>query len=108
MSPASACGRSKPKRFVTSAIHRAAGRCVSTSNNKEFARRLRQVESRNITFVSGDFPVFWERAEGSEVRDSEGRSYIDLTSAFAVSSLGHRSTAVYRAILKQSKRMWHG
>jgi 4-aminobutyrate aminotransferase / (S)-3-amino-2-methylpropionate transaminase / 5-aminovalerate transaminase len=74
---------------------------VSTSN-KQLAGRLRQVESRNVTFVS------WESAEGSEVRDVEGRRYIDLTSAFAVSSLGHRTPAVQKAIFHQSKKLWHG
>jgi len=81
---------------------------VSTSNNKQLARRLRQVESRNVTFVSEDFPVFWESADGSEVRDVDGRKYLDLTSAFAVSSLGHRAPSVQRAIVAQSHKMWHG
>ncbi len=80
---------------------------MSTSN-KQLARRLRQVESRNITFAAGDFPIFWESANGSEVRDVEGRKYLDLTSAFAVSSLGHRHPSVQRAIIAQTRKMWHG
>ena len=42
------------------------------------------------------------------MRDVEGRKYLDLTSAFAVSSLGHRSPAVQRALIAQSRKMWHG
>jgi len=80
---------------------------VSTSN-KKLAARLRQVESRNVTYVSSDFPVFWESAEASTVRDVEGRRYLDLTGAFAVSSLGHRSPAIHRAITAQSRKFWHG
>ena len=78
------------------------------TSNKELARRLSRVESRNITYVSEDFPVFWESAYGSQVRDVSGCSYLDLTSAFAVSSLGHSSPAVHRALLTQSRKMWHG
>jgi len=80
---------------------------VSTSN-KKLAARLRQVESRNVTFVSHDFPIFWESAKDSVVRDAEGRSYLDLTSAFAVSSLGHRSPAIERALHAQARKLWHG
>ena len=80
---------------------------MSTSN-RTLAGRLRQVESRNVTFVSADFPVFWESAAGSTVRDVEGRRYMDLTSAFAVSSLGHRSSVIHQAIAAQSRKFWHG
>jgi 4-aminobutyrate aminotransferase-like enzyme len=80
---------------------------VNTSN-KKLAGRLRPVESRNVTFLSDDFPVFWESAKGSMVRDVEGRSYLDLTAAFAVCSLGHRAPAVERAIQAQSRKLWHG
>jgi 4-aminobutyrate aminotransferase/(S)-3-amino-2-methylpropionate transaminase len=76
--------------------------------NKKLARRLAAVESRNITFMSDGFPVFWESASGSSVTDVDGRSYLDLTSAFGVTSLGHRSPAVQRAIHSQARKMWHG
>ncbi len=79
---------------------------MSTSN-KQLARRLRLVESRNVTFISDGFPVFWESADGTEVCDVEGRKYIDLTSAFAVSSLGHRSAPVQHALIAQSRKIWH-
>src|SRR5258708_40060717 len=108
MSRANVCVRLKLRRSANCGIRRAAARCVSTSNNKQLAGRLRQVESRNVTFISENFPVFWESAEGSEVRDVEGRKYIDLTSAFAVSSLGHRSSKVQRALVAQSRKIWHG
>src|SRR5438093_5552657 len=107
MSPASGCAKLKPKGPASSVILRAAGRCVSTSN-KQLARRLGHVESRNVTYRSDDFPVFWESGDGTRVRDIEGRKYLDLTSAFAVSSLGHRAPAVQRAIISQSRKMWHG
>ncbi len=72
------------------------------------ARRLKRVESRNVTYLGRSFPVFWESAQGSRVKDVDGHSYLDLTSAFGVSSLGHSAEPVYQALLKQSKKMWHG
>ncbi|MFT5412465.1 MAG: 4-aminobutyrate aminotransferase-like enzyme, partial [Verrucomicrobiales bacterium] len=53
------------------------------------AERLRAHESRNVTFTSPEFPIFWERAEGTNVWDSDGNRFVDLTSAFAVAGLGH-------------------
>ncbi|MFA5975917.1 MAG: aspartate aminotransferase family protein [Elusimicrobiota bacterium] len=72
------------------------------------ARRLRQVESRNITYLSDHFPVFWESAQGCRVRDVDGRSYLDLTGAFAVAALGHNPPEVRQTIRKQSAKIWHG
>jgi 4-aminobutyrate aminotransferase-like enzyme len=62
------------------------------------ARRLSAVESRNITFASDSWPVFWEEAAGANVRDVDGNVYIDLTSAFGVALLGHRSDAFLGAV----------
>jgi 4-aminobutyrate aminotransferase-like enzyme len=80
---------------------------VNTSN-RDLARRLRRVESRNITYYSKTSPIFWASAKGARVRDVGGRRYIDLTSAFGVASLGHGAAAVERALHRQSRRLWHG
>jgi 4-aminobutyrate aminotransferase-like enzyme len=72
------------------------------------ADRLRRVESRNVTFLSPQFPVFWASAHGSWVTDADGHRYLDLTSAFGVASLGHRPAAVAQAASRQIRRMWHG
>jgi len=71
-------------------------------------RRLKRVESRNITYIGREFPVFWERAAGCFVWDADGHKYLDLTSAFGVASLGHNHPAILRAITQQSKKLWHG
>jgi len=42
-----------------------------------------------------------ERAEGCRIHTSDGRSFVDLISGIAVSSLGHRHPNVIRAIQKQ-------
>ena len=38
--------------------------------SRALAERLRRYESRNVTYLAEDFPVFWERAEGVNVWDA--------------------------------------
>ena len=52
--------------------------------SRELAARLRAHESRNVTFLADDWPVFWQRAEGVNVWDVDGNRFLDLTSAFGV------------------------
>ena len=59
-------------------------------------QRLHDVESRNITFVGPEWPVFWSQALGANVADADGNIYIDLTSAFGVALLGHANDLVVR------------
>jgi len=66
------------------------------------------VESRNVTFLSEDFPVFWEEARGANVRDVDGNVYLDFTGAFGVSFAGHRNPQIQRALVEQSERLVHG
>lgn len=48
-----------------------------------------------------------ERAEGCQLIDNQGISYLDLISGIAVSSLGHRHPTVERAIIRQLKKYSH-
>lgn len=75
--------------------------------SRALAERLGRVESRNITYLADDWPVFWEEAVGCNVRDADGNVYVDLTSAFGVSLLGHAPPAVLRAMSEQT-RLVHG
>jgi 4-aminobutyrate aminotransferase-like enzyme len=60
--------------------------------------RLTAVESRNVTWSDDHWPIFWEEARGANVRDADGNVYVDLTSAFGVSLLGHRSRPLELAL----------
>lgn len=73
-----------------------------------YARRLKRVESRNITHLSRDFPVFWEEAAGCNVRDVDGNVYLDLTGAFGVALGGHTAPNVVEALGEQARRLIHG
>ena len=75
--------------------------------SRAMSRRLAAVESRNVTHLADDWPVFWEEASGSNVRDVDGNVYIDLTSAFGVALLGHGSASLLEALAGQT-RLVHG
>jgi 4-aminobutyrate aminotransferase-like enzyme len=66
------------------------------------------VESRNVTFLSERFPVFWEEAFGCNVRDVDGNQYLDLTAAFGVALAGHSHPRITAAIAEQAHRLIHG
>ncbi|MEO8826903.1 MAG: aspartate aminotransferase family protein [Chthoniobacterales bacterium] len=68
---------------------------------------MRSYESRNVTYLANDFPVFWERAEGVNVWDVDGNRFLDITSAFAVTGLGHNAAAIKEAAHKQSEKLLH-
>lgn len=72
------------------------------------ARRLRAHESRNVTFTSPEFPVFWERAEGTNVWDVDGNRFLDMTSGFAVAGLGHGNADLRAALHTQVDTLIHG
>jgi 4-aminobutyrate aminotransferase-like enzyme len=76
--------------------------------SRALAATLAARETRGVTFVSDDVPIFWERAAGSTVTDVDGNRYLDMTSAFGVAVAGHSNPAVVRAIAEQAGRLAHG
>ncbi|GMV39509.1 MAG: 4-aminobutyrate aminotransferase [Myxococcales bacterium] len=83
---------------------------VPGPGSRTLAARLQRVESRNVTWVApdGSFPVFWERAAGSNVWDVDGNRYLDLTAAFGVASCGHGHPRVVEALIAQARKLLHG
>ena len=75
--------------------------------SRELGQRLRRVESRNVTLVNEAWPVFWERAEGVNVWDADGNRFLDFTSGFGVTGLGHSNAPVREALLAQAQRLSH-
>jgi len=72
------------------------------------AATLARSESRGVTYLADDYPVFWESGSGALVRDVDGNTYIDCTAAFGVATTGHANSAVARAIAEQAARLPHG
>jgi acetylornithine/succinyldiaminopimelate/putrescine aminotransferase len=75
--------------------------------SRALARQLHRYESRNITFISKQWPVFWQRAAGANVWDIDGNRYIDLTAAFGVATVGHSNRRVVGALKAQAAKLIH-
>ena len=75
--------------------------------SRALARQLRRYESRNITYVSERWPVFWERAAGANVWDVDGNWYVDLTAGFGVARVGHGNPRVVSAVNAQAGKLMH-
>jgi 4-aminobutyrate aminotransferase-like enzyme len=79
--------------------------------SRELSRRIAVVEAPGVNTlpsVPGATSLFWEEAEGAQVRDVDGTSYIDLTSGFGVAAVGHRHPRVVAAVREQAGRLMHG
>ena len=71
------------------------------------AERLRKYESHNVTYVADDWPIFWQKAQGTNVWDVDGNRFIDITSAFGVAGLGHTHEVVRDAMCAQAQELMH-
>ena len=76
--------------------------------SRTLAAELARYEAPGVTYLAGDYPVFWERAAGALVTDVDGNRYLDLTSAFGVAATGHTNPRVAAAIAEQATRLIHG
>ena len=81
---------------------------VPGPRSRALAADLRRVESPNVTYLAPDFPVFWDRAAGCLVTDADGNRFLDVTSAFGVTSVGHSHPRVVAAIEAQVQKLTHG
>lgn len=80
---------------------------IPGSRSLELAEELRKYESHNVTYTAPDWPVFWERADGTNVWDADGNRFVDLTSAFGVAGLGHTHEPLAEAMREQSEKLIH-
>lgn len=76
--------------------------------SRRLAAELRMVESRNVTFVGADAPIFLSGGAGANLQDVDGNVYVDLSAAFAVAAVGHSNPRVAAAIADQAARLLHG
>jgi len=81
---------------------------VPGPRSRALAARLARVESRNVTCLVPEPPIFWERASGANVWDVDGNRFVDLTGAFGVANVGHAHPLVVEAIAVQSRDLLHG
>lgn len=74
------------------------------STNAELHARRQAAIPRGI---ANAFPVYPERAEGSEVWDVEGRRFVDFAGGIAVLNTGHRHPKVMAAVARQLDAYTH-
>jgi 4-aminobutyrate aminotransferase-like enzyme len=75
--------------------------------SRALAEKLSRFEAREVTWLAEDFPVFWERADGVNVWDVDGNRYLDFSSAFAVTGLGHGAKPIRSALESQAGELLH-
>jgi len=71
------------------------------------AARLARVESRDVTCLAPEPPIFWERAAGANVWDVDRNRFVDLGAGFGVANAGHAHPRVVAAVREQSARLLH-
>jgi 4-aminobutyrate aminotransferase-like enzyme len=52
-------------------------------------------------------PIVWAEARGSNVRDVDGRVYVDLSAGFGAAAVGHGHPRLVEALQAQSSRLIH-
>lgn len=58
--------------------------------------------------MNQNFPIFWQKAQGRNVWDVDGNRFLDFTSAFGVTGLGHSPPSVLDALKTQAYSLIHG
>lgn len=64
-------------------------------------------EERLLCRTYGRYPISVARAKGSRMWDADGKSYIDLLSGIAVTSIGHCHDEIADVIAAQAKKLIH-
>lgn len=80
---------------------------VPGPRSRALAARLAAVESRNVTALAPEPPIFWERAAGANVWDADGNRYVDLGAGFGVANVGHAHPRVVAALAAQERALLH-
>lgn len=80
---------------------------VPGPRSRALAARLETVETRNVTCLAPDVPIFWERAAGANVWDADGNRFVDLGAGFGVANLGHAHPRVVAAVQMQAAELLH-
>lgn len=77
-------------------------------HSQKLTESLKRFECPQITYVGGAYPIFIKKARASNFFDVDGNRFLDLTSGFGVTGLGHSPRAVLEAMKKQAADMMHG
>lgn len=96
---------SEPARFQTDPP--ALVTPVPGPRSRALAARLARVESRNVTCLAPEPPLFWARARASNVWDVDGNRFVDLGAGLGVTNVGHGHPRVIEAVQRQASTLLH-
>jgi 4-aminobutyrate aminotransferase/(S)-3-amino-2-methylpropionate transaminase len=96
--PADPAFRTQPPALLTA---------VPGARSRALAARLGRVESRNVTCLEPEPPIFWARAHASNVWDADGNRFVDLGAGFGVTNVGHGHPRVVEAVRRQAGELLH-
>ena len=51
--------------------------------------------------------IAFKKGKGCFLYSTDGNKYLDFLSGIAVNTLGHSNSYLNKALLKQSKKLWH-
>ncbi|MDD5136530.1 MAG: aspartate aminotransferase family protein [Candidatus Omnitrophica bacterium] len=85
--------------------YRAITTGIPAPGSLSYFTELSKYEARAM---HGQLPILWDRAEGCQVFDGFGNSWIDFTSTIFVANAGHANPHIVRSLRKQlDKKMLH-
>lgn len=100
--------KTKEKPLPVTLLPKIRTKTVPGPQSAKLTESLRRYECPQMTYVGGVYPVFFKRASACNMTDVDGNRFLDLTSAFAVTSIGHGAPAILKALREESKNMVHG
>lgn len=101
-------GRKKKESLPKSLLPRMRSKTLPGPRSAKLGETLKRFECPQVTHFGGVYPVFFQRAQACNIFDVDGNRYLDLTSCFGVTSLGHNARPVAEAVKRQSRLMAHG
>ena len=100
--------KKKPEPLPKSALPKIRSKQLPGTESGKLAAELKRFECPQITYQGGIFPVFLKKGYACNLFDVDGNRYLDLSSAFAVTNIGHSHPAVLKALKDQAANMMHG
>jgi glutamate-1-semialdehyde aminotransferase len=58
---------------------------------------------RPYNFVPGEYPIFFEKAQGGRVTDVDGNEYVDMLCAYGPIIIGHREEEIDNAVIEKMR-----
>jgi len=84
---------------------KTAHRCIATKipvpESLQLLEKIKTYESSN---VMDQLPVIWDHAEGYQIHDSWGNTWIDFTSTIFVANAGHGNKQVVKRVQEQLEK----